>query len=296
MSRLAQKEGPAWLAYGPLALAVALVLVFARDLLAWQFMWLLAIAIFAGLKWLTWRKVRSRIRHHAWRSFAYLFAWPGMEAETFLDSTIVPPRPRASQWVTAACETGLGAAVFWAVAHRVPPEMPWLRGWLGMLGIILMLHFGSFHLLALFWQRVGVQAKPLMDAPLRATSLAEFWGRRWNIGFRQFAHDLVFQPLHRPLGPRTAAFLVFVLSGIIHDLVISVPARAGYGFPTGYFVLQGVGAQFERSEIGSRVGLRHGFRGWLFTALVAGAPAYLLFHPWFVTRVILPFMEALRAL
>ena len=289
-------EPPPWLAYSPLAVALAFVLVFERDLPAWQFMWLLSIALFAGLKWLTWFKARRRTPHPAWRSFAYLFAWPGMEAEAFLDPSVVPARPSASRWAVAACETVLGITLFWVVARRLPSEMPLLRGWVGMIGMIFVLHFGVFHLLALFWQRVGVQAKPLMDAPLRATSLAEFWGRRWNIGFRQFAHDLVFQPLHRTLGASGAAFLVFVLSGVIHDLVISVPARAGYGLPTGYFILQGIGAHFERSAIGSRIGLRRGFRGWLFTALVAAVPAYWLFHPWFVTRVILPFMEALHAL
>ena len=58
-----------------------------------------------------------------------------------------------------------------------------------MLGLILLLHFGSFELIALFWQSRGVNAKPIMSAPLRATSLAEFWGKRWNLGFRQFSHD-----------------------------------------------------------------------------------------------------------
>lgn len=283
-----------WIAYVPLAVAVVLVLVFARELPAWQFMWLLSFAIFAGLKWLTWRNAFAT-PHPAWRSFAYLFAWPGMDAEAFFDPTSIPPRPGTREWIAAIFKTALGAALFWILARRLLGQ-PLLRGWTGMVGIILMLHFGVFHLLALFWQRAGVQARPLMDAPLRATSLAEFWGRRWNIGFRQLAHELVFQPLHRPLGAVAAAFLVFALSGLIHDLVISVPARAGYGLPTGYFVLQGLGAHFERSAAGSRLRLRRGFRGWLFTAAVAGPPAYWLFHPWFVIRVILPFMHALHAL
>jgi len=36
--------------------------------------------------------------------------------------------------------------------------------------------------------------------------------------------------------------------------------------------------------------------GWLFTMIVVGAPAYWLFHPPFVTRVIIPFMRAIGAL
>jgi hypothetical protein len=90
--------------------------------------------------------------------------------------------------------------------------------------------------------------------------------------------------------------LVFVLSGLIHDLVISLPARAGYGLPTAYFVLQGVGITFERSALGRRVGLGKVLEGWIFMVLVVAAPAYFLFHPWFVVRVILPFMHAIHAL
>jgi alginate O-acetyltransferase complex protein AlgI len=283
-------------AYLPLVALTVLAISFGHRFEPWQFMWLLASAIFAGLKWLTWSKARHRIRHPAWRSFAYLFAWPGMDAESFLDPTVVVPFPTFRQWITAFFKTASGALLFWGLARRLPSEMPALRGWVGMIGLVLVLHFGTFHLLALLWQRARVMAKPLMDNPLHATSLAEFWGKRWNIGFRQFAHELVFQPLYRRIGVGAAGFLVFVLSGVIHDLVISVPSRAGWGLPTCYFVLQGLGAQWERSRFGARLGLRRGWRGWIFTAAVAGIPAYWLFHPWFVSRVILPFMQATHAL
>jgi Membrane bound O-acyl transferase family len=172
---------------------------------------------------------------------------------------------------------------------------PLLRGWLGM-GLILLLHFGSFQIVGLLWQSFGVNAKPIMSVPLRSTSLGEFWGKRWNLGFRQLAHELIFRPLLRTLGAGAAGFLVFVVSGLIHDLVISLPARAGYGLPTAYFVLQGAGMTLEHSSFGKRLGLGHGVRGWFFMALFVAGPAFWLFHPWFVLRVILPFMQAIHAL
>jgi hypothetical protein len=131
---------------------------------------------------------------------------------------------------------------------------------------------------------------------LRSTSLSEFWGKRWNLGFRQLAHDLIFCPLHEGIGPGAAGFVVFVVSGLIHDLVISVPARAGYGLPTIYFVLQGIGVAIERSRVGRRMGLRHGVQGWLFMAAFTAGPAFWLFHPPFVRNVILPFLKAVHAL
>jgi len=165
-----------------------------------------------------------------------------------------------------------------------------------MWGAVLFLHFGTFEISALLWQRMNVDARPIMESPLRSTTLAEFWGRRWNLGFRQLAHDLVFRPLHKKVGAEGAVFLVFILSGLIHDLVISVPARGGFGLPTLYFALQGTGTALERSVFSRRLGLRKGFRGWVFMVVFTAAPTFWLFHPPFVRRVILPFMEAIHAL
>ncbi len=87
-----------------------------------------------------------------------------------------------------------------------------------------------------------------------------------------------------------------MVSGLIHDLVISLPARGGYGLPTLYFLLQGAGVSVERSRFGKRLGLGHGLRGWCFMLLFLTVAALALFHPWFVERVILPFMRAIHAL
>ena len=262
----------------------------------WAFMWILAISIYFGLKWLSWCTAQDRIPHAAWRSAAYLLAWPGMDAESFLnaDASVTPPRLR--EWLWTALVTGLGAILLWGVARLVPEEQSLLRGWIGMLGLVLLLHFGTFQLVALFWQSFKVDATPIMIAPLRSESLSEFWGKRWNLGFRQLAHDLIFGPLHKKLGATGAGFLVFIASGLIHDLVISVPARGGYGLPTGYFVLQGLGVLFERSSLGRRFGLRSGVRGWLLMAVFTAGPVFMLFHPPFVLRVIIPFMKWIHAL
>jgi alginate O-acetyltransferase complex protein AlgI len=285
-------------AYGWLPIFVLpLTAVACRNLLPpWVFMWILSFSIYISLKWLTWWRVRSRIPHPAWRSVAYLLAWPGMDADAFLDVRLraTPPAPPA--WLWATFKTTLGAILFWVVARSVPPGLPLLRGWTSMLALILILHFGTFQLVALLWQSLRVKAKPIMSAPLRSTSLGEFWGKRWNLGFRQLAHELIFRPLYRRLGPDTAGLLVFVISGLIHDLVISLPARGGYGLPTLYFLLQGTGVTVERSRLGKRLGLGQGVRGWCFMMAFLVLPVFGLFHPWFVLRVILPFMQAFHAL
>ena len=259
-------------------------------------MWILAFTIYAGLKWVTWWKARTQIPHTAWRSAAYLLAWPGMDANSFLDATQLARQPTRRDWFWAFFETILGAVFIWIIAPALPNGLPLVKGWAGMLGLVLLLHFGSFQILSRIYQRLGVNAEPIMAAPLRSTSLSEFWGKRWNLGFRQLSYDLIFRPFNRSLGAALAGFLVFVASGLIHDLVISLPARGGYGLPTSYFVLQGLGVTVERSKIGKQLGLRRGARGWLFMAAVTAGPVFWLFHPPFIEHVILPFMYAIHAL
>jgi alginate O-acetyltransferase complex protein AlgI len=120
------------------------------------------------------------VAHSMWRSVAYLLAWPGMDADAFLNPSQIVPAPALSKWLWAFLETILGILLLWAVARSVPKHDPLIQGWIGMVGLILTLHFGLFQILALFWQRLGVAAEPIMKARLRATSLGEFWGKRWN--------------------------------------------------------------------------------------------------------------------
>jgi hypothetical protein len=46
----------------------------------------------------------------------------------------------------------------------------------------------------------------------------------------------------------------------------------------------------------SSAALRGAASGWLFTMLVVAGPAFWLFHPPFIGRVVLPFMQAIGAL
>jgi len=264
----------------------------------WAFMWLMAFALFFGCKWLTLGSaLQQKGRICSFRALAYLFAWPGMEAARFI---ALEPELRCSPPVTlrdAALASGrilCGLFLLFGVARQVAE--PLLAGWIGMVGMVLVLHFGFFHLLSVGWQALRVDAPPIMNAPLRSSSVSEFWGQRWNAAFNDLALRLVFRPAVRRLGLAGATLVAFLVSGLIHELVISLPAGSGFGLPTAYFLLQGLGALTERSAAGQRLGLRTGLSGWIFTMLVVAGPAFWLFHPPFVTEVILPFMQAMRAL
>ena len=263
---------------------------------AWLFMWALSFAIFAALKWMTWWTAHDQVPANVGRTLAYLLAWPGMDADNFLDPQVQPDRPSLQDCLWATTKTLFGIVLVWGIARCIPAEQALLRGWIGLFGLIFFLHFGSFHLLALFWQMNGVNTAPIMSSPILSKTLSEFWGKRWNLGFRQLAHEFIFRPLQKHTGASVAGLLVFVASGLIHDLVISVPARGGYGLPTAYFVVQGLGVLFERSALARRIGLQKGLPARIFTLVVTAAPAFWLFHPPFVDRVIIPFMHAIHAI
>ncbi len=285
---------PGWI---PLIALPGAVCFFRARLEPWQFMWLLSIALFFGCKWETWFEARAAgVQAGLGRSLAYLFLWPGMDAPAFLDASRCVDRTPGKEWLAATAKTVAGCSLIWFAARQALSEKTLLVGWIGMLGLVLVLHFGAFHLISLFWRATGVDAQPIMQAPASATSLGEFWGKRWNLGFRQLTYGLVFRPVRERFGVAAATLGAFLASGIIHDFVISFPARGGYGLPTAYFLLQGIGVLVERSAPGQRLGISRGIRGWLFVALWAGLPAFGLFHPIFLRRVILPFLAAIGSL
>ncbi len=261
----------------------------------WLFMWILAFAIFVGCKWLTWRRTPvpgATLLRHA----GYLLAWPGLDAAAFLDSDKRPKQPGFGEWLFALAKLALGIAILFGAVRLVPEDYPYLAGWVGMIGLVLVLHFGIFHLLSCAWRRIGVEAKPLMNWPLLSPSVSEFWGKRWNTAFRDLTHRFLFRPLTSKLGARWAVGAGFSFSGVVHEAVISLPAGGGYGGPTAFFAIQGVALLTERSHVGKRFGLGRGRRGWLFTAVVLLAPAYFLFHPPFVHEIVVPFLRALGAI
>jgi hypothetical protein len=290
-------QSPAWLGWAPVIILPVVLLIFTpAEWPRWVFMWLLAAAIFAGCKWLTWQRTQA-LGARWWQHAGYLLAWPGLDAKAFLSTKRLPLKDRVqlSEWVLGAIRMLIGITLFWGVARWISPEHNILFGWVGMVGLILMLHFGAFQLLSCAWRSIGIDARPLMNRPLASTSVGEFWGRRWNTAFRDLTHRFLFRPLTSRFGPRRAIFAGFVFSGLIHDVVISVPAGGGYGGPTFFFTIQAFAIFAERSRAGWAIGLGRGWWGWLFTMVLLVLPAYGLFHPPFVRNIIVPFMEALGA-
>ena len=197
----------------------------------------------------------------------------------------------------AVVKTAFGALMLTVVVPLVFnrwPESDYrdvVAGWLGMVGIVFCMHFGYSHLTAIFVRARGRLVTPIMNRPLLAASVSEFWGKRWNLAFRDYAHVTLFMPLARKWGAVAGSMAGFAFSGVIHELAISVPARGGYGWPMLYFLIQGIGVLFERwfakwgwwktGSIANRV----------WAIAVVALPVPLLFHQAFVSKVITPILH-----
>jgi alginate O-acetyltransferase complex protein AlgI len=148
-----------------------------------------------------------------------------------------------------------------------------------------LLHFGAFGVLAGLWRAAGADVGPLFRAPWRAESLGEFWSRRWNLAFSEMTALAVYRPIAVRAGRKAALATAFLFSGLLHEVAISLPVRAGYGRPLLYFAIHGVLTQMERER---------GPFGRMVTLLAVVLPLPLLFHPPFLRGVIWPLLGPSR--
>jgi hypothetical protein len=283
-----------WATWLPLAVLPTLAVLLAPAATPrWGVMTIICAAIYSSFKWISWRT--AKIPPASWRrKLAWWLAWPGMDVVRFLSE----PQDRAAlkatsgEWLWAACKTISGACLFAVGVLLVRRGELYFGGWCGMFGMVFMLHFGIFHLMSCGWRAAGVDAPPIMDHPLRSQTLGEFWGRRWNRAFRDAAHAALFRPIARRYGALAAMWAVFLFSGVVHEAGISVPAEAGYGLPTLYFIVQALAIMFQGLRPGKQLSLDRGQLGQAFTTLVVYLPIPILFHPPFVYRVVVPLMQA----
>jgi alginate O-acetyltransferase complex protein AlgI len=150
-------------------------------------------------------------------------------------------------------------------------------------GLSLTFHFGLLNLLAGWWRWCGANCRSLFRAPALATSLSEFWGQRWNLAFSEMTSIAIVRPLRSLVGTPVATLIAFLFSGLLHELAISLPVRAGYGLPMAFFMLHGMAVLIE--QMLARAGLavnRNPAIGRLWTAAWVLLPLPLLFHAAFL--------------
>ena len=159
--------------------------------------------------------------------------------------------------------TGVGPAVLrilmlsGVVAFSYWIYWPWVLGF-QIRGIFLSYLAAPFLLLVGVWLVAivnllllpgGYLLPPVHHRSWAARSVADFWGHRWNLWFRDWFRYAIFNRLRRH--PIFALFLVFAASGLMHEWVINLPlyfltGKARFGTMMIYFLIQPVGILGER--------------------------------------------------
>jgi alginate O-acetyltransferase complex protein AlgI len=260
----------------------------------WIRLIVLDLGLFFFFKWLTARRALRRMDPvPAGRLIGYVFLWVGMNAKAFLSPVRHEHRPLPRDWFFAVFKMVVGFILVGVVLRHVPRTWWLLRDWTALVGLGLIVPFGLFHLMALGWQAAGVHARPIMDRPFWAVSLTEFWGRRWNLAVHDLMHEFAFRPWLARWGVRVAVAGVFILSGLFHELVLSLPAWGGFGLPTLFFTLQLAGVALERTATGKRLGLGRGWLGRVYVWSLTILPAYGVFHRAALDHVMYPWLDRL---
>jgi alginate O-acetyltransferase complex protein AlgI len=223
------------------------------------------------------------------RWLAFAFTWPGMQPRPFAAARAAGPLPGAGGLlVRGALRFGFGGLL--VVLARIAwttTQSRWLVSGVLLCGLSFLLHFGLCNLLAGAWRLLGRPVEALFRAPLRSQNLAEFWARRWNLAFSEMTAIAVYRPLSARLGRAPALLAGFVASGLLHEMAISLPVRAGFGLPLLYFMLHGVLVLVERwlAQAGRPLEGWPG-RAWAVFWLVVPLP--LLFHRPFLAGIVWP--------
>ncbi|KAI8567271.1 hypothetical protein RHMOL_Rhmol02G0107900 [Rhododendron molle] len=94
-----------------------------------------------------------------------------------------------------------------------------------------------------------LELEPQFDEPYLATSLQDFWGKRWNLMVSSILHPTVYVPVRsisaraigREWAPLPATIAAFFVSGLMHELIFYYAGRLRPTFEvTCFFLIHGV--------------------------------------------------------
>ncbi|XP_042040393.1 acyl-CoA--sterol O-acyltransferase 1-like isoform X2 [Salvia splendens] len=176
-----------------------------------------------------------------------------------------------------------------------------------MLEMILSLFAAAVKALA------RVELEPHFNEPYLATSLQDFWGRRWNLMVSNILHPTVYRPV-RAASARLglgrwaaipAVLATFLVSGLMHELIFyNIGRMRPSGEMIGFFLLHGVSLSLEivvKKMCEGRLRLPRAVAGVLTLGYVIYTSFWLFFPPFLRAksdlrscRESLAFMEFVR--
>ncbi|KAF7006138.1 hypothetical protein CFC21_021202 [Triticum aestivum] len=132
---------------------------------------------------------------------------------------------------------------------------------------------------------LGMETEPQFDRPYLASSLRDFWGRRWNLMVSAILRPSVYDPVRARAGSPAGVLATFLVSGLMHEgMVYYLSLRRPDGRMTAFFLLHGVCCVVE-----GWCARRWAARGWpsppravatvIVVVFVAGTSFWLFFPP-----------------
>ncbi len=229
----------------------------------------------------------------AWARFTRLrllayCVWTGMQPRQFIAG--YRPAPDAPLPTVPGLLLNIltGVALLWLAPRLLPAATPrMIRFWIALIGVGFLELVARCDFWALIFRWMGFPVEKLWDCPIAATSLGDFWGRRWNRLVPGMLREVIFFPLARRAGARVALFAVFLYSGLYHE-IISFMTGSGYGGPTLYFLVQFGGVAVENSRPARRWLRGHPWlsRGWTWAVVIL--PVGLIVQPSLVEGYLIP--------
>lgn len=173
----------------------------------------------------------------------------------------------------------VAVAIAVAVILQVTPELEGAAYWLARWGfgalfcyaIVELLH----SILVIGYGLGGIAVPRINDFPIRSTTLAEFWGRRWNRVVAGWLRDYLFFPLARRRQITLGICAAFAGSTVIHFWIAWVPLDTEAGLlMASFFVVQAIALLLER-ELAVETWSRARRRGWTIGWLLISSPLFV---------------------
>ncbi|CAI9088308.1 OLC1v1022608C1 [Oldenlandia corymbosa var. corymbosa] len=155
---------------------------------------------------------------------------------------------------------------------------------------------------------VGLELEPPSDEPYLSSSLQEFWGKRWNLTVTNILRETVYKPvrsasaalLGKELAPLPAVLASFVVSGLMHELLLWYAIRVKPSWEQmSFFVFHGICVVLEfgiKKALNRRWSLPWFVSGPLTVGFVVLTSFWLFFPPWIRNRLDVIVLEEFRSL
>ncbi|MFN5579573.1 MAG: MBOAT family protein [Akkermansiaceae bacterium] len=165
--------------------------------------------------------------------------WFGMDPGTFRFKN--PDLSWKNDIVIGAILTFNGLVGLWLVAN-----LGWNHIVIMFIPLSIAFHFGLLRMLKGTLRYFGYPVRTLFPNPLETHGIGDFWSRRWNIGYSQMMQRLVGRPVEAIAGKSAGVMAVFICSGLLHEIAITLPVMSGFGLPTLYFTFHGLLTLLEK--------------------------------------------------